>query len=69
MDTMITIIRKAALAAVSVLALGSCSGFLDPYPSAIRDEQYVISSPTTMQGLIGECYEWISTNYNNNEGA
>ena len=69
MDTMTNNIRKAALAAISVLALGSCSGFLDPYPSAIRDEEYVISSPTTMQGLIGECYEWISTNYNNNEGA
>ena len=62
-------IRIAVLAATAVSLLVSCNGFLDPYPSAIRDEEYVISSPTTMQGLIGECYEWISTNYNNNEGA
>ncbi len=60
---------KAALAATTLFVLGSCRGFLDPYPSAIRDEGYVVSSPTAMQGLLGECYEWISTNYNNNEGA
>ena len=50
-------------------SLAACKGFLDPYPSAIRDEQYILTSPTAMQGLLGECYEWISTNYNNNEGA
>lgn len=53
----------------ALLSLASCSGFLDPYPSAIRSEEYILTSPTAMQGLVGECYEWISTNYNNNEGA
>lgn len=62
-------IKKAVLAAMTVFALSSCKGFLEPYPSAIRDEEYVVSAPNTMQGLLGECYEWISTNYNNNEGA
>lgn len=56
-----------ALAALSALA--GCKSFLDPYPSAIRSEEYVLSSPVAMQGLVDECYEWISTNYNNNEGA
>ena len=70
MDTLMkNYIRKAGFAALTVLFAVSCSGFLDPYPSAIRDEQFVLSSQSTMQGLIGECYEWISTNYNNNEGA
>ena len=69
MDAMINKTGKMVLVAVAALTLDSCSGFLDPYPSAIRDQEYVISSPTTMQGLLGECYEWISTNYNNNEGA
>jgi hypothetical protein len=41
-------IRIAVLAATAVSLLVSCNGFLDPYPSAIRDEEYVISSPTTM---------------------
>lgn len=61
--------KKALYITAILFAAAACDGFLDPYPSAIRDEAYVISSPTTMQGLIGECYEWISTNYNNNEGA
>ena len=62
-------LKKFVVTAAAVLALCSCKGFLDPYPSAIRDEEYVLSSPTAMQGLLGECYEWISSNYNNNEGA
>ena len=70
METMkMKTLKNAALAASMLFALGSCRGFLDPYPSAIRDGDYVVSSPTAMQGLLGECYEWISTNYNNNEGA
>ena len=52
--TMKNMIKMAAVAALAAIALSSCDGFLDPYPSAIRDEEYVISSPTTMQGLIGE---------------
>lgn len=53
---------------LAALSVAACD-FLEPYPSAIRSEEYVLKSPTAMQGLIGECYEWISTNYNNNEGA
>lgn len=62
-------IKKITLAAVAAVALSSCDGFLDPYPSAIRDKDYVLSSPNCMQGLIGECYEWINKDYNNNECA
>lgn len=62
-------IKITVSALLLTLSLAGCKGFLDPYPSAIRDEQYILTSPTAMQGLLGECYEWISTNYNNNEGA
>lgn len=51
------------------VAAAGCKDFLEPYPSAIRSEEYILTSPTAMQGLLGECYEWISTNYNNTEGA
>lgn len=47
----------------------SCSGFLDPYPSAIRSEEYVLKYGVTMQGLVEKCYDNMSRNYNNNEGA
>ena len=53
----------------AALSLLSCSDFLEPYPSAIRSEDYILSNPTTMQGLIGQCYDYMSQNYNNNEGA
>lgn len=58
-----------AFLAITLFLSEGCKKFLDPYPSAIRSEAYVLSSPTAMQGLVDECYEWISTNYNNNEGA
>ena len=53
--------------AASVL-LASCD-FLEPYPSATRSEEYVLESSTAMQGLVDQCYEYMSKNYNNNEGA
>ena len=54
---------------VLLLALSSCKGFLEPYPSAIRSEEYVLANPTTLSGLVGQCYEYMSKNYDNNEGA
>jgi len=51
------------------IALASCDDFLDPYPSAIRSEDYIWTNQATVQGLIGQCYEYMSTNYNVNEGA
>lgn len=58
-----------AVCLASTAFLSSCDGFLDPYPSAIRDEEYILSDPSSMQGLIGQAYEYMSKNYNNNEGA
>lgn len=55
--------------AAAAVTLVSCSDFLEPYPSAIRDEEYILSNANTMQGLIGQCYEYMSKNYDNNEGA
>ena len=49
--------------------LGSCNDFFDPYPTALRDEEYLWTNQLTVQGLIGACYDKMSTNYNNNEGA
>ena len=46
-------LSKAVIAALTISALSACKGFLEPYPSAIRSEEYVLSSPTAMQGLLG----------------
>ena len=58
------IITLGALAAIT-----SCSDFLDPYPSDTRDEEYILKNPSNLQGLIGQCYEYMPENYNDNEGA
>ena len=34
------------LAVAAVGAMCSCSDFLDPYPSAIRSEEYILTNPT-----------------------
>ncbi len=60
---------RTYIAIAAVFSAVSCQGFLDPYPSAIRSEEYVLDNPTTLSGLIGECYEYMSKNYDNNEGA
>ncbi len=49
--------------------LSSCNNFLEPYPAAIRSEDYIWANPSTVQGLVHKCYDWMPTNYNNNEGA
>lgn len=46
-----------------------CNDFLDPYPSAVRTEDYIWTNQSTVQGLIGACYDKIASNYNNREGA
>lgn len=57
------------LKCAAICLITSCSGFLEPYPSAIRSEEFVLESATAMQGLVDQCYDYMSKNYDNNEGA
>lgn len=57
------------LECAAICLITSCSGFLEPYPSAIRSEELVLESATAMQGLVDQCYDYMSKNYDNNEGA
>jgi hypothetical protein len=61
--------NKIILTVMSGLLLVSCNDFLDPYPNAIRSEEYIWTNQATVQGLINQCYEYMSANYNDNEGA
>ena len=47
---------------------GSCQKFLDPYPGGIVTSEDIWKYQANVQGLIGECYDNMSLNYNNNEG-
>jgi hypothetical protein len=48
---------------------GACSEFLEPYPSGDRSEEDLWKYQDMVQGLVGQCYDYIPRNYNDNEGA
>lgn len=52
-----------------LILFSSCSDFLDPYPLAIRSEEYIWTNQSAVQGMVGKCYDYMSMNYDNNEGA
>jgi len=47
----------------------SCGKFLDPYPNGDRSDEDILLYPDMMQGLVGQCYDNMVRNYNDNEGA
>lgn len=61
--------KKIVLSAVIGICLISCNDFLDPYPNGDRSEEDLWEYQDMVQGLIGQCYDYMSRNYDNNEGA
>ncbi len=53
-----------------ILALfGSCSKYLDPYPNGDRTTEDIWQYQDMVQGLVGQCYDNMPRNYNDNEGV
>ena len=50
------------------LFLGSCKNYLDQYPYGNYYGEDNWKSQQFVQGLVGQCYEYMSRDYNNNEG-
>lgn len=61
--------KKIILIGALALVLGSCANYLDPYPNGDRSEQDIWKYQDMVQGLVGQCYDNMSRNYNDNEGA
>ncbi len=62
--------KKVLLLSVLILWLtGSCKDYLNPYPNGIRTGEDIWKYQENIQGLIGRCYDYMSTNYDNNEGV
>lgn len=49
--------------------LCSCSGFMDPDPNGGYTTEDIWEYPSMVQGLIVQCYDYMSGNYDNAEGA
>lgn len=60
---------KIILLGALAVFLVSCIDFLDPYPNGDRSKDDIWEYQDMVQGLIGQCYDNMSRNYNNNEGA
>lgn len=46
----------------------SCTSFLDPYPYGKLSEDEFWNKQDAVQGLIGQCYDYMERDYNNNSG-
>ena len=57
------------LCGLILLSAGSCKDYLEPYPNGIRTGEDIWKYQENVQGLIGRSYDYMSLNYNNNEGA
>jgi len=61
---------KIILLLVAILALfGSCKKYLDPYPNGDRTTDNIWEYQDMVQGLVGQCYDNMPRNYNDNEGV
>lgn len=61
--------RKIFVLGFIMALCGACSDYLEPYPNGDRSEEDIWKYQDMVQGLIGQCYDYIPTNYNDNEGA
>lgn len=63
MNTRITIILSAI-----IILFSSCVKYLDPLPNGDLSDEDLWKYQERVQGLIGQCYDYMPRLYNNNEG-
>ncbi len=61
--------NKIIIFGILALLFTSCSDYLEPYPGAVRTGDDLWKYPEMARGLIGQAYDYIPSNYNNNEGS
>lgn len=64
-----TIYKSVLSLALVSLSLVSCKDYLDPYPNGNRTSDDIWRYQDMVQGLVGNCYENMTREYNNNEGV
>jgi len=61
-------ILKYMIAGLVVLFAG-CQDYLEPYPNGDRSDEDIWVYPEMAQGLVGQVYDFMPRNYNDDEGA
>jgi hypothetical protein len=57
------------LSGLIMLLFSSCQKFLDPYPNGDLSSDDIWKYQQNIQGLVGKCYDYMTMNYDNAEGA
>lgn len=60
---------KLLISLLLLVLLNSCVKFLDPYPNGDRSYDDLWGYQGMVQGLVGQCYDYMPRNYNDNEGV
>jgi len=60
---------KLIVSGIIAVLFFSCTDFLDPYPNGDLTKDDIWDYQGMVQGLVGQCYDNMSRNYDNNEGA
>jgi len=55
--------------ALLTFIFSACEDYLEPYPNGDRSDEDIWVYPEMAQGLIGQAYDFIPRNYNDNDGA
>ena len=61
--------KRLILFGVLAFLAVSCADYLEPYPNGDRSRENIWEYQDMVQGLVGQCYDNMSRNYNDNEGA
>lgn len=61
--------RKILLLGFIFALITSCGKILDPYPNGDYSDDDIWNYQNLVQGLVGQCYDDMPRNYDNNEGA
>lgn len=61
--------KTTILFTLLVFLLGSCVDYLEPYPNGDHSREDIWQYQEMVQGLVGQCYDNMPRNYNDNEGA
>ncbi|MDR6809019.1 hypothetical protein J2Y45_006233 [Dyadobacter sp. BE34] len=62
-------IKNIFFLTIAVLGLASCVDYLEPYPNGNRTTDDIWKYQDMVQGLVGQCYDNMTRNYNDNEGV
>ncbi|GGH34647.1 carbohydrate-binding protein [Dyadobacter endophyticus] len=62
-------IKNILSLALAAFALASCVDYLEPYPNGNRTTDDIWKYQDMVQGLVGQCYDVMPRNYNDNEGV